>query len=215
MLLDSQNWIDNRLLIGRPYENKQINYFEELMDKHKPSIFLDIGANIGLYTLYFSKKNYLSKLICFEPVQRNYIQLMTNLMLNNLLKRVESHQLAVSDRSGSQEINIDPLSTGVSRIQIGDRNPSSFTQQEMIQTITLDEFASWQNENIFIKLDVEGHEQSALKGMEDLLQKNKITLQIEVFETPEESASCQLLASIGYKLIHKIDDDLYFTNRSE
>ncbi|HHL43944.1 MAG TPA: hypothetical protein ENJ42_10020 [Hellea balneolensis] len=61
----------------------------------------------------------------------------------------------------------------------------------------------------FIKLDVEGHELSALKEMQAYLQHNYCILQIELWETHEAEVT-DWLAQNGYQPFDRILKDVYF-----
>ena len=58
-------------------------------EKKENLIFWDIGANIGLYSIYNSLKNKSSKTICFEPSTSNLRILSRNISINNLEKNIK------------------------------------------------------------------------------------------------------------------------------
>ena len=55
---------------------------------NKNVIFWDIGANIGLYSIYASKVNKKIKVFSFEPSPNNYKSLSTNISINKLKKKI-------------------------------------------------------------------------------------------------------------------------------
>ena len=83
-----RNWIDNRLLAGAPYEDRQIARCIELARDHDIDMFLDIGANIGLYSVLLALATEIGEMHAFEPVTRNGDQMEINLRLNRLDGRV-------------------------------------------------------------------------------------------------------------------------------
>lgn len=212
LLLDNLNWIDTRLVIGQPYEEEQISFAKSLIQNNQCDVFLDIGANIGLYSVYIGALDSLKESHAFEPVLRNFYQLNANLMLNDLHHKVLSHRAALSSSEGSVTINIDPNSTGVSRIDFGDRDAAQFTQEELVDTKTLDSLYSWVNRKIFMKIDVEGHEIEALKGMKKTLMNNDVVILVEAFSGSASNEVEAHLNASGFQKYPNSGGDHLFAN---
>ena len=68
---------------------------------------------------------------------------------------------------------------------------------------TGDEFIKLKNETIAIKIDVEGHEINVLEGLKNILKRNKVILQVEIYEKNFEIVNNRIL-SFGYKPIFKV-----------
>ena len=66
-------------------------------DKTKKIIFWDIGANIGLYSIYAATKFKEIEVIAFEPSTSNTRVLSRNISLNKLTNKINIFQLALSD----------------------------------------------------------------------------------------------------------------------
>jgi FkbM family methyltransferase len=62
--------------------------------------FLDIGANIGLYSCILLQNRCVPRAILFEPDRQNIVQLRANLLINGLLDSVELHEVALGDVEG-------------------------------------------------------------------------------------------------------------------
>jgi FkbM family methyltransferase len=208
LLLDNLNWIDTRLLIKQPYEKLQIQRAYHLAQKNECDLFLDIGANIGLYTIKIGSLPGID-VHAFEPVLRNFYQLNANLMLNNLEYKVTSHKVALSDEDDEVVIFVDPNSTGISRIDLGDRSESCFTSKEKIQTTKLDSMYHWKNKKIFIKIDVEGHELNVLNGMQKILKSNQCIVLIEAFEGDAAVLLQLKMKEMGFDQHHNEGDYLF------
>ena len=54
-LLDPSNWIDNRILAGAPFEREQLALAKQLIAEHHIRTVIDIGANIGLYSVLLGR----------------------------------------------------------------------------------------------------------------------------------------------------------------
>ena len=60
----------------------------------------DVGAHIGLFSIFCALIHNRVKIYAFEPFPSNYNLLLYNLRLNNLLNRVTAQKLALSDKDG-------------------------------------------------------------------------------------------------------------------
>ncbi len=129
--------------------------------------FIDVGANIGYYTLLFSKLvGPNGKIYAFEPAPEIF-QLLKHNVRNK--SNVVLEQKAVSNNKGKVEF---ALSTRT-------RSHSFFVPHEFIkgfckiETLTLDDFLDSQGLKHcdFIKIDIEGAEPLVLEGMANLLQQ--------------------------------------------
>ena len=210
-ILDPQNWIDNRLLAGARYENEQIAHAQRLIRDENISLFLDIGANFGLYSILLAVDAPGLHVHAFEPVKRNHAQLTANIFANRLDARVMAHRCGLSDEHGDATIHIDPTSTGVSRVDLttAERAISVFTESELITLHPLDGLLADTGKHVFIKIDVEGHAPAVLRGMAAFLKNNRCFLQVELSAAENDEARA-LLRAAGYQEIRQIEADVIF-----
>lgn len=210
-LLDPRNWIDNRLAAGAPYENAQLERARTLIAEHRLDTFLDVGANIGLYTVMLGRLPEIERVIAVEPVRRNFNQMLGNVFANALDAKVEALRVAAGDAPGTATIHIDPRSTGLARfdtVQAG-RDASVFSQSESVTIVRLDDTLDLKGRRIFLKLDVEGHALPALAGMARLFAGNVVVAQVEAFGD-EAAAVTARMEALGLAPIGAIDSDHYF-----
>src|ERR1700744_2671452 len=85
-------------------ENPELTNFMRRCADLKPGIFLDIGANIGLYSCTLLKNGSVPRAILFEPDRLNLVHLRANLLINGLLDRTEIHEVAVGDAAGRHRL---------------------------------------------------------------------------------------------------------------
>ena len=210
-VLDPANWIDNRLIAKIPFEVRQIERAKALISQHGIDLFIDIGANFGLYTILLGRMEAISKVIAIEPMRRNYNQLLANVFANRLDGKVSARQCAISQTTGTATLYIDPQSTGLSRLDLAGshRDASVFRDSEEIATAHFDETYPMTSQNVFVKIDVEGHALKVVSTMGVFLDQNNAILQIELFETEKEDVS-DFLGSHGYVEIDEIEGDYYF-----
>lgn len=125
----------------------------------KPFVFLDIGANQGLYSLIAAQNPRCTQVLAFEPVERTHRLLSQNIAANGLGQKVTAVRAAVSSGAGSINIRVPKLHSGGATLQraVG---VNSETLDETITAIgigELDEMIAGAGE-IVVKIDVEGHE---------------------------------------------------------
>lgn len=204
-LLDWRNYVDRQVGLLGGYEKEQVAY---LLSRMKPGcdVFIDVGANFGLYTLQVVKSGFAQEVHAFEPDPRNIGQLTGNLYLNNMTGAVNVHRVAVSDKPGRLSFRLAAgTSTGQNRVAAdGD---------VVVEATTLDQAFGCKGKSIFIKMDIEGHEAAALRGALRLLRENACFLQIESYESQRAEVET-LLRELGYESVHVIGDDRYFARKS-
>ncbi len=135
-------------------------------------ICIDIGANIGITTIWMSKN--CEKVYSFEPENKNIERFNENLSVNNV-NNVELIQKAVSEEEGEAELY---LFDSYGHHSLSEEHVSKSINKTIIKTISLDAFCKQNNiyKIDFLKIDVEGHELSVLKGSKILLKKKQISL---------------------------------------
>jgi len=142
-------------------------------------IVVDVGANIGIYSLILSKLvGEKGRVYSFEPDPDNFSLLLKNMKENNI-KNVIMVNKAISDKEGKQNLYLNKDNSAFhSLIRY---NNNLFEKSIEVGTTTLDNFFSNLNKKVnFIKMDIEGYEGDALKGAKELLKKSgKIKIIIE------------------------------------
>lgn len=166
----------------------------ELISKivKKGDTILDVGANIGLMTIPFSKMiGTNGKVLSFEPQPKIYYTLCGNIAINNL-NNVESYNLAVGDTNEPlflPSIDYKKLNNfgGISLSDSGDVK---------INQIKLDDL-SFEKLN-FIKIDVEGMEINVLEGSKETIKKHRPILYIENDRKDKSEMLLSFLLSNNY-----------------
>ncbi len=212
-LLDNRNWIDQQLIIRRPYEVEQITRCRQLIREHQLQCFFDIGANFGLYSVLLSDEAELSQLHAFEPLPRNAHQLGANLYLNNLDGRVKLYNMALGDRNGNLDLFVDPHSTGVSTLLPNElhRRQEAYQASLQVEARIFDDLFSFSGIRALVKMDVEGAELMVLAGMQQFLKSNQAVLQVETTQQTLDQVDAFMLQA-GYRSIGKLGADSYYGN---
>jgi FkbM family methyltransferase len=172
-------------------------------------LFIDIGANIGLFTLIASycvgQKGFVYSI---EPCSKTYQRLVRNVGLNRM-NNVKCAQIALSDHTGQIEMNVSldgyDAWNSIAQPFSGD----AFTM-ESIKATSLDDFArehKLMGRVKMIKIDVEGWESHVLSGGYEMLSRTDApVLQVEFTDQASQSAgtSCQALyhqlEDFGYRM---------------
>jgi FkbM family methyltransferase len=200
-LVDIYNYVDRQIEAYGLYEKRQVAQLVALMDLLRPDVFIDVGANSGMYSIVLAKQFPQMGVICFEPDRRCAAQLSGNLFLNNLEDRVEVHEFALSDTNGESKF---------SRFPDENRGRSAIREsgEFKVRTALLDDVCDLSGSRIAIKMDVEGHELNVVKGAMGLLSGNDCVLQIECFSAVAELEG--VLKAVGYARVQSVGNDHYF-----
>ncbi len=211
-MLDPRNWLDNRVAAGLPHEATEIAIATRCILMNGLDTLIDAGANIGLYTVLVGSLAEVTQVFAFEPVRRNFNQMLGNVFANRLDAKVEAFRIGLSDHPGQTTIHVDPNSTGVSRLNLTacGREVRAYTRQETIQLARCDDVLSLTGRRIYLKIDVEGHSINALAGMERLFRDNVVFVQIEADESEIAEVSA-ILDGYGLRASAATGDDHFFS----
>lgn len=180
-LFKDEKWITPCLIKYHEAESQSTNFVKKQL---KPGqTFVDCGAHVGYYTILASKiVGESGKVYAFEPSTSNFEVLKANIQLNKCSNVVAINK-ALLDKTGRSKLyrmNLD--SHGQLYLQEGLVGDKPLTDQkygpkdvlakndyEEVETVRLDEVLSISPD--MVKLDVEGSEMLAIRGMEKLLEK--------------------------------------------
>lgn len=141
-------------------------------------VCIDIGANIGLYTLTMAQAmGTEGRIYSFEPSPQTFTLLKENIALNSL-SNITLEQAAVSERSGKAALTVTSESGLAS---LGNTGRGTITGSVRVPTVSLDEYTARYNiRPDFIKIDVEGFEGHVIRGARRTLQEGDAALLIEL-----------------------------------
>lgn len=189
-------------------------YWDRLHTISTEFVFLDIGANQGLYTIGAALNPMLVRAYAFEPVGRTFSLLEENVRINDAENRCELVRKGISDKSGSEYINIHENHSGRASL-VKENQSESRARQERVELMDHTELQLVVRERtvpIIVKIDVEGLEPVVIKE----LFKTNFTNQIrEIFmEVNEDWVSAADLTSFlrkfGFNKITRVGHGRYY-----
>ena len=172
-------------------------------------IFIDVGANIGLFSLIASRRVGESGMVfAFEPCRKTFERLVRNVELNRM-NNVQCFQVALSDRA--EQVQMIASQDGYDAWNsLATPHAGHVFVSEMVHAVTWDDFVAEQNligRVALMKIDVEGWESRVLDGgLKTLSRKDAPVLQVEFTDAASKAAgtSCQALyhqlAGLGYQM---------------
>ena len=159
------------------YEKKYVLTWQSFIEKNM--IIVDIGANIGYYTLMAAEAASEVNIYAFEPSSKTFDLLVRNLSFNQLTNAV-AIRMAISDETGTKNLYVSKdENIGLTGLMKTDKYDDSI---EEVTSTTLDDW--YEKEGLkkidLIKMDIEGADFLALKGMAKIIQTCKPILFVEI-----------------------------------
>lgn len=151
----------------------------------KGSVFIDVGANMGYFSLLASSVvGKFGHIIAIEPSSRDYARLVDNVKINNLTNIISTYHIAISDVSGSAKLAVaceerSALNTLGSEFSFKGVDK---VETENVKVVSIDELVSDINLTRVdvLKLDIEGSELKALQGARNVIEKFRPAIMLGV-----------------------------------
>lgn len=196
------------------WEGEQLEDLAHICVTQKADYFFDIGANAGIYSILFATKGLVPQVVAFEPDPGNYAHLLANLHVNKLAAKVRTLPIAVGAAAGEVDLmEAGSHNRGESWIAHPDKPPEEApgVATHRVRQVRFDDEFAIAGKTLVIKMDVEGSEFHALKGMERTLRDNACYLQVELYSDRFDELKA-LFAGLGYRYLKTVYIDHYFTN---
>jgi FkbM family methyltransferase len=132
------------------------NGFYSFLDDNEEVVLVDLGANIGLFSLYMS--SICSEVYAVEPTP-SHIEIMKDLVENLGVKNIFPHQVAIHTKNGEEEFQLNSSNSTMNSFLRHGIDPGG-TDSVLVPTTTLADFIK---NNVkkrvnFVKMDIEGFE---------------------------------------------------------
>jgi FkbM family methyltransferase len=171
----------NPLLLWRAktFFKKEPETLEWINSFEPNSTVWDVGANIGLYTIYAGKKGH--KVFSFEPEASNYSTLNGNIRNNNLDKDIKAYCMAISDTNIIDTLRLSSIENGAALHSFSENIGQSGDEYKPVCeqgcfSYSLDQLISEKKLPCpnYLKIDVDGLEYKIISGAEHLLSRPEL-----------------------------------------
>ncbi|TGN39966.1 FkbM family methyltransferase [Marinobacter confluentis] len=193
----------------------------------KASSILDVGANIGWFSLRFAKQAPEAHIYAFEPIPKSFTFLLSNVSLNQLGSRISCFNYGLSDTSGSVDFYVAPTSNTNASLKNVAADANAKPVKSLI--LTLDDWcANYSVAPDVIKCDVEGAELLVFRGGEKTIERYTPIIFTELLRKWSKSFSyhpndlldyfdnlgysCFAISGSGCRILGKISDKTSETN---
>lgn len=207
------DYIGNHIIQSRSYEPHVTKIIKNILRENH--VFLDIGANVGYFTMLASTitKN-KGKVIAFEPNPQN-LQLIYSSIQTNQFNNIDIYPFAASDKKTILRF----LNVGSNACVVG-HNASYQKNECFVQSVILDDILKDEPQIDLIKIDIEGHEPFAIKGMTNIIKKYRPNILAEFhpwamkfYNTGDPIQHLHTFINLGYKIsIINPDGELKLTS---
>ncbi|OWF40929.1 uncharacterized protein LOC110463123 [Mizuhopecten yessoensis] len=171
-------WVSGALANGQIWESGLVNLILTTLKKEKDAAFLDIGANLGVYSLFAAKQGV--NVISIEPLMVNVQRMCTSIRAGHLSDKMTIVRGALSDMSENVTLGIDANNVGGSFV-IQNQNENKVKashvegqHSDVVMSATLDDLLNLPDFNfsrVVIKMDVEGYEHKVVRGGVEFFDK--------------------------------------------
>lgn len=163
-------------------------------------LFVDVGANIGYFTLTAASMGY--NVVAFEPMSRNANKVIKSVLINELSPLVHLYQNAVTDRSGEYVVLKETAETNQGNGQIvadgGETKPPGVYGVDYVGSVTLSD-VFWGRDAFIVKIDVEGRENEVLAGARKWICSSTVKhIIIEISDVTKSNARYPLTALLDF-----------------
>jgi FkbM family methyltransferase len=171
---------------------------------HARNVF-DVGANVGVWTVLMSRLNPSARIHSFEPNSSTFNLLEMNVKENSC-PNVTLTKAAASDREGTTLLQVPPSASIFGRIlpteeTIDDEARFLNANTSQVSCLRLADYCRKAGvaQIDFIKMDIEGHELAALRGLEPLLSERRVkSLYVETIEANHTRAGSSFSAFVRF-----------------
>lgn len=184
------------------YETAEINTKKFFIDIIKPNFnIIDAGAQIGMYSVLFSKLATNGKVYAFEPTDT--INMLKKNLEYNDCENVFLQNIALSNKTG---IFMDKI------FKVWSQN---IIEEKEFEFITIDDFVKKNNLKInLIKIDVDSYDYEVLQGSKSVLESQKPFVLVELNHALSKrnyatQDAINFMTSVGYEIENVFDQENY------
>jgi len=160
--------------------NSESALMQKVINHYSVDLVIDVGANMGQYSLELISGGYMGPILSFEPIQQAFDQLQAE---SRAFPQWQAFHMGVGNSSQELEMNIsDNLVSSsllnITQVTLQAEPTTRYNRKEKVKIITLDSFLKDKSLETYhmplLKLDVQGYELEVLKGASASLPKIKL-----------------------------------------
>jgi FkbM family methyltransferase len=172
-------WRAETFWFKEPETIEWLKFFGNTENSHRITL-VDVGANIGIYTLYWCSLNKNLRTVSIEPFDENYKLLVSNVAMNDFTDRVKLLKQPLSSQKKYGVYDISDKRPGSSSFKFYSGDMQDLGNSKLIESLTLDILLNAAVGQIILKIDVDGNDFDILQGAEETLtNKNIVSILIE------------------------------------
>lgn len=203
IIFGKDKFISRETYINGPHDYHLFKTSRRLLNK-KIKYLIDVGANIGTFSIPPIKDGLLEKCIAIEPVKNIYNILNMNILLNEVDNKISAYDYVISDKVKEN------VSLSLNKDNYGDNRFAVISsKKKKFKVVKLDHFVKkFNSKNLLIKIDVQGFEDKVLIGAKKFILK-KVPLIIEFdqnFLKKKNSYKIIKLLKKNYEYFYNIDN---------
>ena len=172
--------------LGMPYEYYAMRSIADLV--RDGAAILDVGANVGNHSLYWSASGY--SVVAFEPNPEALRWLRINIDQNSVGDLIDLRPFGLGATRARAALQLSPGNLGATSTELSDSGTVEIWALDDLQLP--DEIGA-------VKIDVEGGEAAVLLGARQTLLGHKPVIMIELWDKNSVSVAGGLLQPLGYR----------------
>jgi len=213
MLYNTPNYLSDWRV--RTFEIKEPETLEwiDSWKCEKDCVFWDIGANMGLYTIYAGLRHNI-RVVAVEASVFNCAQLVRNISLNKLGRAVSVINFPLTDQSGIGEMRLSSTVSSSALSTFGEeygwdgKQMNSSIEYKMLG-LASDDLCKYVGKPDYVKIDVDGIEHLILKGgMKSVLTAREILVEVNDAFVEQSMGVESLLKDFGYERVSKSHSEM-------
>ena len=216
--LVSDNWITKyRTRTFNSKEPEMLDWIDE--NVRDDDILFDVGANIGIYSIYAALRNPKTTIYAFEPEYSNLHQLKQNIINNGLQSSIMPFSIGLGDNTGISSLHIQDITPGSALHTLSTQSLKK-TQtghevvwKEGVACFTIDDLCEMAGVRpTLIKIDVDGNETEILNGGKKTFNNKELRsvfIEIDIKQTQCEN----ILRNYGFYLEKKPCENQIWTRK--
>lgn len=193
-------------------EPEMLDWLSECSHKYGSDnfTFYDIGANVGIYSLFLASINSKCSIFSYEPEATNFASFNKNISINGF-KNIKPLPIALSSSDGFFDLHVSIQEAGAGAASLGSdykytNNENLIVHKQPVTSARLDSIVknNYFKFPNFIKIDVDGHEHDLFNGAQEVFSDPRLISMIIEYDynnLSEKMFFIDKICSFGFRLV--------------